>query len=197
MKKTVALLVVIIIASGAYAQGIRIGAKGGLNLSGQIYRADDYSRSSPGILPSYHIGGYVTFKFSEVIGLQPELLFSVQGSKSSDVKLKLSYINVPVMVRFDVSKVLSFHAGPQFGILASAKREYSGDETDVKDDYKSLELAGAIGATVDLPFGLNFTGRFVKGLSNTISEPGANNNKERNFTLQLSVGFTFLKKGDK
>ena len=197
MKRIITLLL-LVVASGAYAQGIRVGAKAGLNFAGQITRADGYSRSSSSILTSYHVGGYVTCKFSEVVGLQPELLFSVQGSKNGDMKLKLSYINVPVLVRFNVSKVLSFHAGPQVGILVSAKHEISGsDPIDLKDDYKNLDLAAAVGTTVDLPFGLNFTGRFIKGLSNTISEPGTTNYQERNFTFQLSVGFTFIDKGKK
>ena len=154
MKKIATLLVLVCLGTGLYAQGLSGGIKAGLNLSNLTVKSGNYT-TSPSFLPTYHAGAYLTFMFSEKLGLQPEILLSGQGFKDGDTKIKLSYIAVPVMVRFNVNKVLSFHAGPQVGLLASAKADFNGDKVDVKDSYKGVDFGIGLGTTVDLPMGLN------------------------------------------
>ena len=190
MKKIATVLVFVCMAAGVYAQGLSVGAKLGLNLSNQIYKSD-VGTNSPNFLPTYHVGGYLTFMFSEHLGIQPEVLLMGQGAKNGDYKVKMSYIAIPVMVRFDVNKVLSFHAGPQISVLASAKSDFAGTKTDIKDDFSSTDLGVGVGTTISVKK-LNFTARFIQGLSNIIADPGANNEKAKNVTLQISVGYTFI-----
>jgi hypothetical protein len=189
MKKIATLLVFVSLAAGSYAQGLSGGLKVGLNLANQTIKSSGYT-ASPSFLPSFHGGAYLTFMFTEKVGLQPELLFSGQGYKSGDNKLLLSYIAIPVLVRYNVNDLLSFHAGPQVGILASAKEDYSGQSNDVKDEYKGIDMGIAIGATVDIKK-LNFTFRFVKGLSDVADDSvdPDGDYKQKNYLLQLSAGY--------
>lgn len=191
MKKNVFLVAVLTFFSvSAFSQGVSFGVKAGLNVSN--YTSSDGGPSSSALI-GFHGGAYLTAMFSEHIGLQPELLYSMQGDKYSynsgfgsvDVKSQLSYISIPVLFRYNVNDLISFHAGPQFGILASAKSKVGSTTTDIKDQLKSTDLGLAFGGTVDLPMGLNFTLRYVIGLSNVDDTGG--NAKSTNF--QASVGY--------
>ncbi|AYB34470.1 porin family protein [Chryseolinea soli] len=195
MKKFTTVLCIMFFASvGAFAQGVSGGIKAGLNLANQTYSSSGYT-TSPSFLPALHGGVYLTAMFSEHLGLQPEILYSGQGAKSGDLKLKMAYINVPVLVRYNVNSLLSFHAGPQFGVLASAKDKDSSGSTDAKDQFKSTDVSVAAGIGIDLPMKLNFSFRFVKGLSDIANiDDNTYNVKAKNYALQFSVGYKLFGK---
>ena len=77
---------------------------------------------------SFHIGGVVEIPISDSFSVQPELLYSSQGAKAEssfggDVDFKLSYLNLPIMAKYYVAENFSLEAGPQVGLLLSAKVE--------------------------------------------------------------------------
>lgn len=192
MKKFTTLVFIFFISAGAFAQGVSGGLKAGLNLANQTFSGHGYT-TSPSFLPGVHAGVYLTAMFSEHIGLQPELLYSGQGAKSGNEKLKLTYIALPVLFRFNVNNVVSFHAGPQFGILASAKDKVGSTSIDIKDELKSSDVSVAAGVGIDLPVKLNFNFRFIKGLSD-INDSDNSDITMKNYTLQLSVGYKLFGK---
>ncbi|HEY9008235.1 MAG TPA: porin family protein, partial [Ohtaekwangia sp.] len=161
---TTALILVLLVSIGSYAQGLSGGVKAGLNLANQTYSGNGYT-TSPSFLPSLHAGVYLTAMLSEHIGVQPELLYSGQGAKSGSEKLKLTYVTLPILFRYNVNSLLSFHAGPQFGVLLSAKDKVGSNSVDIKDEFKSSDVSFAAGVGIDLPMKLNFNARFIKGLS--------------------------------
>ncbi|MBL0739737.1 porin family protein [Chryseolinea lacunae] len=188
MKKTTTVIALMFFATvGAFAQGVSGGLKAGLNLSNATFSSDGFT-ASPSMLPGFHAGAYLTAMFSEHLGVQPELLYSGQGYKSGDEKYKLNYINIPVLVRYNVNDIVSFHAGPQIGILASAKVKDSSGSVDIKDTAKSSDVSIAAGVGIDLPIKLNFSFRFVKGLSNIAKDSG-DDFSVKNYALQFSVGY--------
>lgn len=169
------------------AQGVGFGIKGGLNMAS--LSGDDASdlSSRTGI----HFGAYLRIKMG-AIGLQPEAYYSVQGAKLDfgQVKETLSanYLNIPVLLRFSPAPIINFHVGPQFGILMSANLA----DEDIKDTFKSSDISAAVGVGLDFPFGLNFTLRYVKGLS-SISEDSTDSVKGN--TFQISLGYDLVKLG--
>jgi len=96
-------------------------------------------------------------------------LYSLLGSKSSDAdddgKLDLSYISVPVLAKY-MNSGFSIVLGPQISFLASAKSKSSEGDEDLKDQFKSTEMAGVIGAGYTLSNGFGFEARYQVGLSN-------------------------------
>lgn len=191
MKKISTLVFACLLGAVAYGQGLSGGVKAGLNLANQTFKSNGYT-TSPSFLPGMHAGAYVTWMFSEHLGLQPEVMYSGQGAKSGDQKLKVNYVNIPVLVRYNVNDLLSFHAGPQFGVLTSAKATYGSSEEDIKDQLKGSDMGVAAGVGIDLPMKLNFSFRFIQGLSN-ISDAGSSTT-QKNYNLQLSVGYTLFGK---
>ena len=193
MKKILSLFAfVALLAVGANAQGVSGGLKLGLNMAGQTISSSGFT-ASPSIRPSIHAGGYLTLMLSEKFGVQPEVLYSGQGYKQNGGTMKVNYITVPVLLRLNFTEVFSMHLGPQIGILASAKAEINGESEDMKEYLKGTDIGAALGLGVDLPMGLNFGARFVKGFSNIIDETDGDY-KQKNFAFQVSVGYKLFGK---
>ena len=183
------------------AQETRFGVKGGLNISNLGGDVDNNSA-----IVGFHVGGFAEIKLSEKFAIQPELLFSTQGSKIEDSgedysvedKLNLSYINLPIMAKFYVAPKFSLEAGPQIGFLVSAKEKYeetyfgetiSSDE-DVKDDFKSIDFGLNLGAGFDFTENFSAGVRYNIGLSN-IADAGESDYKLNNNVISVSVGYKF------
>lgn len=194
MKKVLSLLAFFsLVAIGSYAQGVSGGLKLGLNLANQTFSGNGYV-TSPSFRPSIHAGGYLTAMISSKLGVQPEILYSSQGTKSgSDYTVKLNYITIPVLVRFNITERFNVHAGPQIGILASAKQKIASESSDIKDSVKGSDIGIAGGLGVDLPMGLNFGFRFVKGITN-VNDENSDAIKVKNYNLQFSVGYKLFGK---
>lgn len=178
-------------------QGVKYGAKAGVNISD--ITGDDVD-SFDG-RTSFHVGAVAEIPVSSEFSVQPELMYSSQGSDYSegdgyDGKVKVDYLNIPVIAKYYVAEGFSVEAGPQFGILLSAKDEYdwAGDtgENDWKDSLKGLDFGVNFGLGYRLESGLNFGARYNLGLTD------ANDDKEnlgdssyKNSVIQFSIGYFF------
>jgi len=198
MKKSIVLVLLCVSSFGFLrAQGVSGGIKGGLNLASQSLGGSGISldtKAKAGV----HLGVYATIMFSENVGLQPELLYSSQGTKFDlagldDSSYKFNYINIPILLRYNFNSIVNLHAGPQFGILASAKTNVGDIEEDVKEFVKGSDLSAAFGLGVDLPAGLNFTVRYSLGLSDIDKE---DDSEIKNNNIQISIGYRIFGKKD-
>lgn len=161
-------------ASKVNAQYAEFGLKGGLNVS-NIHSSpgtEDYNARA-----SIYAGGLAHIHLSQHIAIQPELVYSSQGTKTTyadaDYALRLNYINVPVLFQYMVGDGLRLQTGPQLGLLAGAKLKSGGTITDVKGDYTTGDFSWDIGASYIMPSGLGFDARFNFGLNN-INNTGMN-----------------------
>ncbi len=213
MKKVILTAVAVFAFGFANAQDVKFGVKGGLNVA---TLTGDIENASSKI--GFHVGGFAEIKISEKFAIQPELLYSTQGAKrdfsevfdgdaiSTDAKINLAYLNIPIMAKFYVADKFSLEAGPQIGFLMSAKRDvtesatidgifYSESEkTDVKDFMKSIDFGVNFGAGYDFTENLSAGLRYNLGLSNINDVKGdddANNSKTKNSVFSLSVGYKF------
>lgn len=180
----------LLLSAGAFAQAqVAVGVKGGLNfakLDGTSVDGTFKSRTG------YHFGAFGLIKLSK-IGIQPEILFSQQGSKiktnTGDFDANFSYINVPVIVKLYTIAGINLQAGPQFGFLSRAEF----DDQNVKDSFKKSDISLALGAGWDLPFGLTVDARYNLGLSKIDDDATAD--KIKNQVWQVSVGYKIIKLG--
>jgi hypothetical protein len=193
MKKLLLTSLVIVLALDSFGQGISGGVKAGANLANQKWTSNGISldtKARPGI----HGGVFVVIMINEKFGVQPEALFSMQGSRwdfsGDDSKFKFNYLNVPVLLRYNITEMISIHAGPQFGFLLGAEAEdESGDTADIKDDIKGIDVAGATGVEIDLPMGFGFGARYVLGFSNIAEDDPDFDGEIKNRTFQLYVKY--------
>ncbi len=195
MKKLLLFVTILSLTfASTNAQEFRIGAKGGANFASLIGDDADGSKT----LTNFHIGAVAKIGISELFSLQPELVYSNQGSKgegSDSGKLKLGYINLPIMADFMVAEGLSLQAGPQVGFNISSKVENGdGDEFDL-DNVNTLDISLGIGAQYVLPINLFFQARYNVGLSNVIEDfdDGINSasTDAKNSVISVSVGYFF------
>jgi len=176
------------------AQGVSIGLRAGVNFANvQVSSSSGYSPSS---ITSFVAGGYAKIMLSGKIGIQPELLYNAVGAKASDPTLgtitnKMNYLSVPVFFRFNVVSKLHLLAGPQFGILLSAKSTNNTGTYDIKDQINSSDFGGVVGAGVDFgPFNAGL--RYNFGFSNISKDPFAGTTK--NTVFQIVAGFKLFGK---
>ncbi len=194
MKKLILQLVTICAITFSTAQEtktsygsskINLGAKVGLNLATLTGDIDNNKT-----LTGFHIGGMAEFLLNDSFAIQPELLFSAQGTKfDSDDKIKLSYINVPIMAKYYATEGLSIEAGPQIGFLVNSEQEVEGRTFDF-NNVSEIDFGLNFGLGYTLHSGLNFSARYNVGLSNIIDVDGSTEDI-KNGVFQFSLGYFF------
>jgi len=189
MKKLLAVAVVILFfLSTTNAQQTNFGIKAGYNSSSvQISDGVDYDSKS-----GLHIGGLAHIHVTEHFAVQPELVFSCQGGERTNSKLKLNYINIPVLGQYMVSNGFRLQTGPQIGFLVSAEQEFGDVEVDVDDTYNSVDFSWSFGAGYIFDSGLGIDLRYNLGLNN-ISDDSDFEAKNRVF--QAGIFYQFKNNG--
>ena len=195
MKKLMiaALAVVGFSATGLAQQQVKFGPKAGINLASMSGQDDAEMKIG------FHVGAVAEIKFSDTFSIQPELLYSAQGSKSKssdDVKLNNDYINIPIMAKYYFVEGFSVEAGPQIGFLMKAEASNGDATVDMKDYYKSIDFGLGIGLAYDLPQGLFVNARYNIGLSKigedqTIGNITIEADDVKNSVIQIGVGYKF------
>ncbi len=198
MKKVILTAVAVFAFGFANAQDVKFGVKGGLNIA--TFSGDVKDNSS---IVGFHVGGFTEIKVSEKFSVQPELLYSTQGSKferyfnsiKTDVQYKLAYLNLPVMAKYYVASKFSLEAGPQIGFLTSAKAVVTAlgatADGDVKEQFKSIDFGVNFGAGYDFTENISAGLRYNLGLSNIAKTPEGNDSKLGNNVFSLSLGYKF------
>ncbi|WP_034258062.1 porin family protein [Altibacter lentus] len=208
MKKVMLMLICLPLAMAtANAQEVKLGVKAGVNFAKLTGDAVEDADGRTG----FHLGGVVEIPVSETFAVQPEVLYSQQGLQQEtdffgdtlETKLKLDYINVPVMAKYYVTDGLSIEAGPQFGFNVKAETEISvegdsdGDEiegtTDVSDSVSGFDLGLGGGLAYQLNNGVFFQARYMFGISNVDEDDdeGFIGDNLTNSTLSFSAGIKF------
>ena len=197
MKKLIAVLIVLSIYSAlsiSIAQSnLGFGLKGGINVAYQSTPGEGINVNVENIM-RFHGGAYLNYFFLDKIAIQPELLVSGKGSKWDDpyfdTKDLLTYIDLPILIRYQPVKLLNIHAGPQVGYLISAVQDdLSGDEKmDIMDWYNNADIGLVFGAEANLPLNINLTVRYILGLSEVTNDVEYIEPWKNNF-IQVSVGY--------
>lgn len=184
MKKILLLAVLTALGfTNVNAQEIKFGAKGGLNfatISGDNTKGVD-------LVTSFNFGVLSEIPISDKFSFQPEIMYSGQGYSFNDNTIALSYLNIPLMGKYYVTKGLSVEAGPQIGFLLAAKNE----KTDVKDSFNTFDFGINFGLGYKLDNGLNFVARYNLGLTD-INNVENSSSKNKNGVFQVSVGYFFF-----
>lgn len=185
---------------------VNYGVKAGPQITNLTGDDIDEAKSKIG----FNVGAYANIRFSDQFAFQPELQYSMQGAKTKEAfvdvdggsysvegKIKLDYINIPLMMKWYAYDGLNFEFGPQVGFNVNAKGEY--DETiiigDVEttssysgkiDDVQSVDFGLNIGAGYEFDNGLNLGVRYTHGLTDVVKDV-----KGKNSVIGFGVGYSF------
>jgi hypothetical protein len=208
MKKTIqvfAACILLLAVQQTYAQvQLAVGIKGGpnfANINTDASATENYKSRT-----GFHGGAFVLIKATK-IGIQPEIIFSQQGSKvtvnSQNLESNFSYVNIPVILKLYTVAGINLQLGPQFGFVTNAETPIEDQLNpgtykvqDVKDKMKSSDLTAAMGLGWDLPFGLTIDARYNLGISKIYDKaPSQQTEKAKNQVFQLSLGYKLIKLG--
>jgi hypothetical protein len=187
------LSLIIITVIGAHAQGFHVGIKGGAN----IFKVQGQSFDQQ-FLYGYNVGAFSELNFTSSWGIQPEVNFSQTNYRTgtdfhniypngvNDVKGKLNYLTIPVLLSYRPIQFLSLQAGPQYGILLNSDKTLLANG---KDAFKKGDFSLVGGAQLNIA-SFKLGARYVIGLSDI--NDVTNNNKWKNQGFQVYAGFRFF-----
>ena len=215
MRK-IALLIIMTVCGLSQVHAQDFGVKAGYNYS--TFSGETSSLSTIEGLSGFYIGGLVDLPISDVLSIQPELIFSRQGvALRQEIKgfglnvsinnadIRLDYLNIPVMAKVNLGP-LFLQGGVQFGFLVG-KPEVGRYITNVrmgtlldKDSYNSFDFG--VGAGLGFNFNRRFfaEARYTHSLTNVFdpnddyfkaSGIGSNNNNFKNAVLSIGLGMKF------
>jgi hypothetical protein len=189
-----------------------IGFKGGLGFS-KVAVSGPGTKSDLNYLKRFNIGVFYNFQFTENLSILTELYYSNKGFKQIQtigndenvVKLKLEYIELPVTVKYLMSKQGALHpyllAGgyAAYKIRAKSHAFTTGSKTEIITDmgefFKSLDWGVTGGAGVEYLWRdlMRFIieARYTLGLHDIYKQSGAEDIKFKNrtFSIMLGIGF--------
>jgi hypothetical protein len=160
-----------------------------------------------------NIGGYGLYKILPKLGIQAELLYSEQGfserfdSEEVDIDeikslTRMQYINLPVLVSYNLIEQLWIEGGVQVGYLVDAEEEReersinnesgqldSATKTiDQTSRYESLELGLLGGLRYKLSQNFMIQARYEKSINDVDKELAGD---QFNEVWSFSVGYVF------
>jgi hypothetical protein len=204
-KQVVMMCLMLVAAQQVYSQAqVAIGIKAGPNfatIDTESSAGTNYKNRT-----GFHGGAFVLFKAAK-FGIQPEVIFSQQGSKveinDENFESNFSYVNIPVILKLYTVAGINIQAGPQFGFLTNAESPVQNQLSpgsyqvqDVKDKMKSSDFTVALGLGWDLPFGLTLDARYNLGLSKIYDDaPSQQTEDAKNQVFQFSLGYKLIKLG--
>jgi hypothetical protein len=178
----------------SFSQGFHLGAKAGANIN-KIEGQSFTGKFNYG----YHAGAFAEIKLGKKFSLQPEVLFNQLNTDTSSKfsqlyninadkisSIKLSYLSIPLLLNYNLSKSFSIQAGPQYGILIDQNSNLlqNGKNAFKQGDFSML-------AGVQLKFSsIRIYGRYAIGLSNLndIDE----RDKWKSQSIQIGVGLSLF-----
>lgn len=184
MKKLIVAVVTLFIGTTAFSQSLDLGIKAGANFA-TISDAAGLSNKT-----GFQAGVFGGIKFSDKLGIQADLLYSQQGAEFDGGEFDLSYVNVPIVLKYYLFQGLNLQAGPQFGFMVDDKITYKvfGDVVE-KAKAEEFDLTAVVGAGYDFPFGIRVDARYNFGLTDVSKEEGF---KGKNNVFSLALGYSFL-----
>ena len=184
MTRIFSILLVCIGLSGQAQQhpfGIKLGGNIS-NLAGD--GIDDLSA-----LVNFQAGFYMQIDLTKDVKIQPELLFAVYGfelSEGDEPNVRLNYVVLPVIAKYFVSNKFSIDAGPQVGLLVTAKNG-TGSMADVKTDFfdRDFGVNAGLSYAISEKFGASL--RYYFGLTDVTAAATKNQNRAFQLALQFKI----------
>ncbi|MFH6995562.1 porin family protein [Flavobacterium sp. FlaQc-48] len=212
MKKYMLILCTLFLGVTVVAQNqqVKVGVKAGLNLANLTFDQSGLGSSGK---TGFTTGVMIEIPMAKNFSLQPELLYSQQGSKTSfydqDVTnsnykstIELNYLNIPLMLKYYIVKGFSVQAGPQIGILLKANNKYEDNFLGYEnhETFNLKDYSTGIDTSVNFGLGYQFKDKFYTDVrynvsySNVFKDGDANHfidGDMKNRVFQVTIGYFF------
>jgi hypothetical protein len=132
------------------------------------------------------------WSITEKVGVSPSVLYSMKGAKDAhddEIGLTLNYLEVPLMVTYEVFKGFRAGAGAYAAYLLKAEAKNHYLKTDVIDYLRAYDSGVALRLEYRFSNGFGMYGTYSRGFVN-INDDEAFSGAE-NFNTSGSVGATY------
>ena len=188
------------------------GIKGGFNLA-DVYGDSKANFANSSNSKTFHAGIYGQYGFNNRLSIQPELLYSRQGFQGTSTNTptsgtpatvndrRLDYLQLPVLLVFNILDNVSIHAGPQVSLLTKVTED--GKERKIANEgnvygysYTSLDYGVSSGAEARVGparVGARYTAGFNEIIKEQLATTGSKaltDIKNSVFQVYLGIGFT-------
>lgn len=187
MRKSLcgALLVMLFVTANGRAQQPAIGIFGGINQSS--LKGDAPEKTSFGGLSGFAAGAVGEFRIANEVLLSIQPMYLQRGTKIAfeipgedqprdSMDARIDYFTVPVLLKVISGNGKTYvTSGLDFGFLSSAKLIDGAQESDIKEFFKSTDIAVVFGFGAMFPIGnprLSFELRYSQSLLNISSQSG-------------------------
>jgi Outer membrane protein beta-barrel domain len=204
MKKGILLVVAVVamaMSSTAQDSGIQFGVKAGGNYS-NVYDSQGETFNADGKF-GFATGVFLGIPLGELLGVQPEVMFSQKGFKATGKVLgspytltrTTSYIDVPLFLAIKPLPVLTILIGPQYSYLLKQTDEFENSILNTEqnkefnnDNLRKNTLSAAGGFDVNLQ---NFviSGRAGWDFQNNNGDGTKTTPRYKNAWVQATIGF--------
>jgi hypothetical protein len=190
-------LIFFIASINIFGQDFRAGIRFGMD--GSQVNGDQLSGfNKAGVI----LGGFVNRKISEPITLQMEIVYIQKGSmkptdaNNSFYRMRLGYIQVPVLMYYKIGKKINLLAGPAFGTLISFSEEDEYGEYPDPIPFEKFEFSGSIGISYSLGDNWKFDGRYSTSITTIRPFPGNSNlnyfdKGQYNLLIEFTLMYSF------
>jgi len=176
----------------------RIGMDVGVNISNTTSAYN--SNFSTNTLTGFHAGLTFDIPLIYPISLAPEAIYSQKGytavTPSGNFTQRTQFIDLPVLLKFNVGPILRLYAGPQYSFLLSTQNTYDNGFVVTNQQYynntgtKAI-LDGVLGVAFDLSRYVDLRARYTLDLKSTSSVNSAYQPDYRNQVWQFGLNFKF------
>jgi Outer membrane protein beta-barrel domain len=204
MKKGILLVVAVVamaMSSTAQDSGIQFGVKAGGNYS-NVYDSQGETFNADGKF-GFATGVFLGIPLGELLGVQPEVMFSQKGFKATGKVLgspytltrTTSYIDVPLFLAIKPLPILTILVGPQYSYLLKQTDEFENSILNTEqnkefnnDNLRKNTLSAAGGFDVNLS---NFviSGRAGWDFQNNNGDGTKTTPRYKNAWVQATIGF--------
>ncbi|NCT08960.1 MAG: PorT family protein [Flavobacteriia bacterium] len=211
MKKVILLIVFVTVSiTNFYAQtdavqrnSVTFGIKAGANYS-NVYDSSTQDFIADGKF-GFAGGVFVGIPLGKIIGIQPEILYSQKGFKSSGTYFGSTYemtrttefIDVPLLLAVKPIDQLTLLFGPQFSFLMKQKDEFTGGTLNVtqQQEFDNNDITKNImGLVGGVDFNVNnyvFGFRAAWDIKTNEGDGNSSTPRYKNMLFQATVGFRF------
>lgn len=195
MKKIIILSAALLFAGFAQAQTPKFGIKAGLNIAKFAGDPDPNSEFNTGLAA----GVYTNVPLSSGFSFEPSLEYSQKGAEyttaiNSEAKTKISYLDLPIMFKYNVTPNFGLLAGPQVSFFLSQETKFvTGNSSTTfegnNDAYRKSLAGGKVGLSYN--FGsVMMNASYATDLQNLYTDQSGNRDlKNQVINVGLAFGF--------
>ena len=196
MKKTFLIILILLVSITLNAQTskMKFGVKSGINMSKytpELYVGNSRLANYQGKI-GFYIGGYTNIEIFEKFKIQPEILFSSQGTKrvfeditltdsngisietgNIEEKISESVISIPITLQYFTNNKFNLEGGIQLGYIINRKQETTKNPFDGflvdnsqnnNTNYDKFDLGFNVGLGYEIFENIRINTRYFLGL---------------------------------